>query len=71
MVVEAGARWSGTGWDTTKCTKAVRSLTGVGQVTTKLKEYHDAFLYSLVLASGLDVAVLDLTEGPAEVAFRL
>ena len=23
MVVEAGSRWSGTGWDTTKCAKAV------------------------------------------------
>ena len=40
-------------------------------MSTKLKEYLDVFLYSLVLASGLDVAVLDLTEGPAEVAFKL
>ena len=42
-------------------------------MTTKLKDYLDAFLYSLVLASGLDVAVLDLTEGPAEVllGFRI
>ena len=71
LVVVAGACWSGTGWDTTKCEKAIRSLTGVALVTTKLKDYLYAFLYSLVLASGLDVAVLELTEGPAEVAFRL
>ena len=44
LVVEAGARWSGTGWDT--CPKAVRSLTVVALVTTKLKDYLDAFLYS-------------------------
>ena len=53
LVVEAGSRWSGTGWDTTKCAKAVRSLTGVTLVTTRVKDYLDAFLYSLVLASSL------------------
>ena len=40
-------------------------------MTSQLTESLDGYLYSLVLASGLDVAVLNLTEGPAEVAFRL
>ena len=40
-------------------------------MTTKLKDYLHAFLYPLVVASGLEVAVLDLTEGSGEVAFKL
>ena len=70
-VLSAGSQWSGAGWDTTKCAKTVRTLTGVAMVTNELKDYLHAFLFSLALVANLDLPSLELSDKASDVAFRL
>ena len=71
LLLQQGHGWNGQGWDTTKAAKAIRSLTGVAMVSGKLQDYLNAFLYSLALRAGIEIAVLYLADKAAEAAFRL
>ena len=71
QVCNAGQTWAGNGWDTTRCSKQVRALTGLAMVRPRVGEYLHAFLYSLCLCSGVDLPALELNDQGAEVAFRL
>ncbi len=42
-VLEAGERWTGAGWTTTRAATELRRLTGVALVTPEFEEYRGAF----------------------------
>ena len=71
QVCNAGQQWGGAGWDTTRCARQVRALTGLAMVRPAIDEYRSAFLYSLCLVANVNLPSLELREAPAEVAFRL
>ena len=71
LVLQAGQNWEGGGWDSTKCAKTLRQLTGVALVSPRAVDYVNAFLYSLVLAANLDVTLAELSDKCADVAFHL
>ena len=58
----AGAGWTGTGWDTGKAVKAIRTLTGLALVSTRFHEYLNTFLLSIALAADLEVPALELSD---------
>ena len=70
-IISCGDRWDGGGWDTTKAAKRVRALTGLALVSSNLRDYLNAFVFSLALAAGVAVPSLDLPDKPAEVSFSL
>ena len=71
QVVQTGQAWQGNGWDTTKCARVVRSLTGCCMVAARVQDYLHAYLFSLVLVSGITLPSLELKPIESEVAFKL
>ena len=70
-VLQAGSRWEGCGWTTSRASRTLNSLTGVCLVASAVSAYRDAWLYALPMAWGVDVASLDLSDRAAEAAFAL
>ena len=70
-VLAAGARWSGAGWNTSRASRALHSLTGVPLVSGDLDSYKNAYLYALAILLDVDIPSLSLSDRAAEVAFGL
>ena len=70
-LITAGQRWSGSGWNTSKASKAIYALTGVPLVKAAWVDYRNAFLYALSLLLEVDVQELDLGDKVAEAAFTM
>ena len=70
-LIQAGQRWSGAGWNTSRASKALWNLTGVPLVKAAWMDYRNAFLYALSLFLEVDVQELDLGDKVAEAAFTL
>ena len=70
-VVQTGKAWQGNGWDTTKCARVVRSLTGCCMVAARVQDYLHSYLFSLVLVSGITLPSLEMKPIESEVAFKL
>jgi hypothetical protein len=70
-IIKRGATVGSWIWTTTQAAVKVQALTGVALVAATLKNYNDAFLYSIALASEVDPGNLELADKQAEVAFKL
>jgi hypothetical protein len=69
--IGSGQKWTGAGWDTTRCALAVRKLTGVAMVESTLQPYLAAYLYSLALTKNVSIPSLELSDKASDVAFKL
>jgi hypothetical protein len=70
-VLDAGVLWDGTGWNTSKASKKLWDVAGVGLVSGDVNQYKDAFVYSLALAWEIEVPQLTLADRCADAAFSL
>ena len=71
-LLHAGANWAGTGWTTTRASKAVEELTGLALVSAAVAEYRDAWLYACALLWSVEMAdAINLSVRAGEVAFAL
>ena len=57
-LLAAGARWSGAGWNTSRASHALHSLTGVPLVSSDLDSYKNAYLYALAILLDVDIPSL-------------
>ena len=48
-VLQAGLSWTGTGWTTTRASKALFKCVGTALVSCELSNYKKAFLFALAL----------------------
>lgn len=71
QLLVAGQAWKGTGWNTSKASKTLFTLTGVPLVKSTWQDYRNSFLYALSLFYEVDVQELDLTDRSADAAFNL
>jgi hypothetical protein len=70
-VLLAGQQWTGSGWNTSKASKTLWSLTGVPLVKAAWVDYRTAFLYALSLLLEVEVLELDLNDRVSDAAFEL
>ena len=67
-LLAAGSRWSGAGWNTSRASRALQSLTGVPLVSSDLDSYKNAYLYALAILLDVDIPSLNLSDRAAEAA---
>jgi hypothetical protein len=70
-VLQAGSAWTGGGWNSSSAGKRLFEVTGVPILATNIKQYRDAFLYSLALLWEIDIPDVSLPDRAAEAAFAL
>ena len=70
-ILDAGVLWDGTGWNTSKASKRLWDVVGVGLVSSDVNVYKDAFVYSLALAWKIDMPQPTLADRCADAAFSL
>jgi hypothetical protein len=69
--LNAGYRWAGYGWNTTKAAVETRKLSGVVLVSAKLQDYSHAFLFSIALTKGVEINQMELSSASGEAAFEM
>ena len=70
-LLAAGQKWLGSGWNTSKASKTLYSLTQVPFVKGVWSEYRNCFLYALALFWEVEVAELELSDRAADAAYAL
>ena len=70
-LLQAGHRYSGAGWTTSRASRTLHALTGIPLVASAVSAYRDAWLYALSMAWNVEVVGLDLTDRSAEASFAL
>ena len=50
VLLQAGCKWAGNGWTTSRASRALHSLTGIPLVASTVAAYRDAWLYALSMA---------------------
>ena len=70
-LLAAGQKWLGSGWNTSKASKTLYSLTQVPFVKGVWSEYRNCFLYALALFWEVEVAELELSERAADASYAL
>ena len=61
-VLQAGLSWTGSGWTTTRASKALFKCVGTAVVSSELSDYKKAFLFALALCWDYELGCLDLSE---------
>ncbi len=59
-VLDAVVLWDGMGWNTSKASKKLWDVAGIGLVSGDVNKYNDAFVYSMALAWKIEVPQLTL-----------
>ena len=71
QVLEAGLRFDGTGWSTTRASKALHAVTNVPLVSSSVKTYLHCWLYTLALMWEIDINQVDLPDNASAGSFAL
>ena len=71
QVLEAGLRFDGSGWSTTRERKALHAVTNVPLVSSSVKAYLHCWLYALALMWEIDISQVDLSDSASAGSFAL
>ena len=70
-LIHAGLQWAGGGWTTTSASRRLHELTGVALVSQQFDDYLGGFLFSLALATDVEIPSVHLESKAADAAFAL
>ena len=70
-LITSGLQWTGGGWTTTSASRRLYELTGVALVSHEFADYLGGFLFSLALATGVEIPSVHLESKAADAAFAL
>ena len=70
-LINSGLQWTGGGWTTTSASRRLYELTGVALVSHEFADYLGGFLFSLALATGVEIPSVHLESKAADAAFAL
>ena len=70
-LITSGLQWAGGGWTTTSASRRLYELTGVALVSQQVDDYLGGFLFSLALATDVEIPSVHLESKAADAAFAL
>ena len=70
-VVEGGLKFSGTGWTSSKASRCLYELTGIGLVEAYFQGYLELWLITLCLSREIDVLSKELSSEQSDATFAL
>ena len=70
-VVTSGMRYTGIGWTSSRASRTLYDLTGVGIVSADFKTYLWIWLFTITLLAEIGVPALELTAEQSEASFTL
>ena len=71
QVLQAGARYTGCGWTSSRASRVVFELTGVAIVKADMLVYRDIWLFMLSMVAEVDLPSLTLSQEQSEAAFTM
>ena len=70
-LLDAGERYQGAGWCTSKASKALYMASGVAIVKPDFKHYKNAFLFAMAIILEIEIPLMELDGKEAEAAYAM